>query len=201
MSPRAWRLSPSQWGCLLISVAFLALYFIEPLVLYRSRKFLSSVSTDKAGSLVLPLEERFPVLYTGQNSFLAGRREISLKELAQKNLLINFWATWCDPCIEEIPSLNLLASQLRQTAPENAPLLVTISVDETAEVVRNLEKTLPGPFEFIVLHDPDGKWAKSLGVIKFPETFLINPEGKLLFKWLGPQDWLSLETLQVLSRT
>lgn len=131
---------------------------------------------------------------------LAGKKKVSLKELATRNLLINFWATWCDPCIEEIPSLNLLAKQLHLAQSKTTPLLVTISVDETAVAVKKLEESLSRKYEFIVLHDPDGKWAKSLNITKFPETFLIAPDGKLLFKWIGPQDWLSLETLQILSR-
>lgn len=200
MSPWALRLTPTHWGSLIILLFFLALIFLEPLYLNRSRSFLPSPSSARA-PLEFSLDERFAVLYSGNSSFLAGKKEASLKELASRNLLINFWATWCDPCVEEIPSLNLLAQQLRQASDKELPLLVTISVDEKADAVRKLEKTLSSRFEFIVLHDPDGNWAKSLGITKFPETFLISTEGKLIFKWLGPQDWHSLDTLQVLSRS
>lgn len=200
MSPRALRLTATQWGSLIVLLVFLSLIFLEPVYLNRSRSFIPSPSSGQA-PLEFPLEERFAVLYAGQSSFLLGKKEVSLKELAARNLLINFWATWCDPCIEEIPSLNLLAQQLHQVSDKKLPLLVTISVDEKAEAVKKLEQSLSSRYEFIVLHDPDGKWAKGLGITKFPETFLISSEGRLIFKWLGPQDWLSLETLQVLSRS
>lgn len=193
------KVSATLWGSILIALSFIALFVLEPLFLNRSRKFISQ-SESSASTPKIPLDEKFSLIYPGKMAELAGKKQISLKELATRNLLINFWATWCDPCIEEIPSLNLLAKQLHLAQSKTTPLLVTISVDEMATAVKKLEKSLSGKYEFIVLHDPDGKWAKSLNITKFPETFLIAPDGNLLFKWIGPQDWLSLETLQILSR-
>jgi peroxiredoxin len=90
---------------------------------------------------------------------------------------------------------------MQNQSDEALPILVTISVDESAEAVRKFAKTLNRPLPFLVLHDPDGAFSRQLGVTKFPETFLIDSKGKILQKWIGPQDWLSLEVLQFLKKS
>lgn len=198
------RLDFSVLGAGLIALFFSLVYFLEPLILHRDRTFLVQDSGPKPLRNLFTLESRFPIISTGGFKLNSSLKDVSLNELLalgkKKKILINFWATWCDPCIEEIPSLNMLALQLQQNKSNDLPLLVTISVDESSEQVKKLEKSFPHSFQFIVLHDPDGAWSKSQGIFKFPETFLIDREGKLLFKWIGPQDWLSLESIQLLSR-
>lgn len=134
-------------------------------------------------------------------------QSISLEEILKHEarisgkFIVNFWATWCDPCIEEIPSLGALADQLQFHPNKSLPLLLTISVDESAETVRKFEKTFDHGLPFLVLHDPGGNFSKQLGIFRFPETFLIDAKGKILQKWIGPQDWLSLEVLQFLRKS
>jgi thiol-disulfide isomerase/thioredoxin len=119
---------------------------------------------------------------------------VSLGELAAKNpngLIVNFWATWCAPCLEEIPALESLHRQLAQGKDLNLPTLITVSVDEKQKDVSSLYKTLAFQPTFEVLHDPDGTFAESLGTTRFPETYWLKPNGEVKFKWLGPQFWLS----------
>ena len=108
-------------------------------------------------------------------------------------------ATWCPPCLEEIPTLDYLGRQLAKKDNKDKPRLVTISIDEKSSDVIQFFKTLDASPQFIVLYDPEGDFATTLGTNKFPETFLIDRTGKVIKKWAGPENWLSGNVLQTLS--
>ncbi|MCB9253941.1 MAG: TlpA family protein disulfide reductase [Bdellovibrionaceae bacterium] len=112
-------------------------------------------------------------------------------------LIINFWATWCAPCLDELPSLEQLNRRLRNA--NVGPRFLTISVDETTAPIDQLFKTLEFRPSFLVLHDPDGDFARQLGTTRFPETYWIDRNGKILHRWIGPQDWLSKEVVDKLA--
>lgn len=196
---RKLSLSPNRLGAFLVGFFLVLLYFIEPAITHKKGKFPTLPASD---SLAFPLEQPLKVLAAGPFSKLRPGQTVTFQELFNlnkgqlKSLLVNFWATWCDPCIEEIPSLNSLSSQLSSSGRDSLPQLITISVDEESVVVTKLLKTLNPPATFAVLHDPDGSFARQLGTNKFPETFWVNSQGKLIHKWIGPQDWLSQEILQ-----
>jgi thiol-disulfide isomerase/thioredoxin len=127
---------------------------------------------------------------------------VSLEELvgqAQEGILVNFWATWCAPCLEELPALESMHRQLSSGKGIKLPKLVTISVDEKRSDITALYKTLPFQPSFEVLHDPDGTFAESLGTTRFPETYWIKLNGQVTYKWLGPQFWLSESILRRLA--
>lgn len=151
--------------------------------------------SDEAKPQVFPLKRKFSVIANGMAS------TVSLEELFKDKevLLINFWATWCPPCLDEIPTLEYLGKQLALNPDKKTPRLVTISVDEDPKEVQKLFKTFEFSPLFLVLHDPDGDFATSLGTTKFPETFLIDRSGNVLKKWVGPQNWLSGNIIQNLT--
>ncbi len=176
--------------------------FLGGLVLFSYRTPTPSSSNDfiSTNSTALP---SFPVakkLIVVANVPLKGTA-VSLEELFadRSEILVNFWATWCPPCLEELPGLEYLGRQLNAKENKNFPLLVTISVDEDAKEVSKLFKTLDFTPSLIVLHDPDGELSQSMGTTKFPETYLINKQGKVLRKWIGPQNWLSANVIQSLT--
>ncbi len=191
-------LSPSRVGAYLIVIFLGLLYWLEPLLKQRTRSFEVS-SSQNTPQTIVPVDKLLVEIKSSKPVSLEGL----LIQARRPNgkLLVNFWATWCDPCIEEIPTLAALGSQMQNQSDEALPILVTISVDESAEAVRKFAKTLNRPLPFLVLHDPDGAFSRQLGVTKFPETFLIDSKGKILQKWIGPQDWLSLEVLQFLKKS
>lgn len=195
-------LSPGRVGALIVGTSLLLLYFSETLL--TQRKFSFEISQSEPVLTTLPLDEPLVVYSAGKSSSLNGAQKLSLGQIFSKlgtnkqKLIINFWATWCDPCVEEIPSLNSLYVQLNQNTSEPFPEIITVSVDERAEAIRKLQAGMESPIEFPILHDPDGEFAKKLGVVKFPETFLVRNDGKVLYKWIGPQDWLSMEIIESL---
>jgi len=198
--------TPGWVGAYLVCFFLAFLYFLEPLINHRKHSFdIPNAANTARGTF--PVGEALSVISAGNFSGTKLSNQETLRTLLLKlgrpegKLLVNFWATWCDPCIEEIPSLGTLSEQLRTRSKSSAPLVVTISVDEKSQSVLDFQKKEGKPLPFLVLHDPDGAFSKQLGITKFPETYLIDSEGKTIQKWIGPQDWLSLEILQFLKKS
>ncbi len=114
---------------------------------------------------------------------LGGDRPLSLAALRGKVVLLNFWATWCKPCEDEMPAMERL---YRALAPEGLALLA-VSVDEEADVVAAFQQRLD--LSFPILLDPERRVADDYQSYKFPETWLIDPEGVLVARFIGPRDW------------
>ncbi|MEM7194495.1 MAG: TlpA disulfide reductase family protein [Pseudomonadota bacterium] len=106
-----------------------------------------------------------------------------------KVLMVNFWATWCPPCIEEIPSMQALKDHLKDQPFE----LLAINMGESADAVRKFAETLETPINFPLLVD------ETLGVVGdwrvrgLPTTIIVDKTGKVAFFTRGPRDWNSEE--------
>ena len=105
-------------------------------------------------------------------------------------LLLNFWATWCAPCVEEVPSLNQLA---RQLGPQGLVVL-GVSVDKDPNAYKNFLQHFPVSFQ--TARDPDEKVNLKYGTIQFPESYLIDRDGKVVEKFISAQNWASPEMIQ-----
>jgi peroxiredoxin len=114
----------------------------------------------------------------------------SLERYRGKTVLLNFWATWCPPCIQEMPSLEALH---RRFAGKNFQVL-TINLDERPQNVEFFLKRTP--LTFPILFDPHGDVAALYSTYQLPETYLIDPKGRVLKKYIGPQDWLEQDIVQ-----
>ncbi|MDT8334826.1 MAG: TlpA disulfide reductase family protein [Desulfurivibrionaceae bacterium] len=115
-----------------------------------------------------------------------------LSELAGQVVFINFWATWCPPCREEMPSMQ----ELYETMPKDRFKMVTIlSNDDPALAEVFAEKN---GFEFPILIDPGSEAGKAYGITGVPETYIIDKEGLLRQKYLGPRQWNSPEAQKML---
>ena len=119
--------------------------------------------------------------------------EVSLSELRGKIVLINFWATWCPPCIEEMPSME----RLNEVLAGDDFVMLAINTEENGRnvVPAFLEKT---PYTFPILYDDKGVVQKRYGVYKFPESFIVGKDGKVVEKIIGPLDWSSPKTISYL---
>ena len=110
-------------------------------------------------------------------------QQIGRSEFPGKLLMVNFWATWCPPCVEEMPSLNQFA---RAMGPQGVTVL-GISVDRNEKAYREFLQR--NSLQFLVARDPDENISSSYGTFKWPETYVINREGKVVQKFIGPRDW------------
>ncbi len=173
-----------------LSIALVSGFLVTLILLpYFQKRSLTVIVSESGGNLAdMALSKKLRVLQGGKT------KSISLADLLDGSgtIILNFWATWCPPCIEELPSLEYLHRQIKGPT---MPILATVSVDERGEDVWGLFETLSFKPSFLVLHDPDGEVARSFGATKFPETFWVKTNGFVLKRWAGPQDWLSADVL------
>ena len=118
-----------------------------------------------------------------------GGGAVKLSELKGRWVLVNFWATWCAPCRDEMPSLEMLN---RRFGDRVTMLAVSVD-DDQAQVARFFGDTKP---TFTVLWDKDKQFTRTYGTSKFPETYLISPEGRVAAKFTGPRDWYNQGMVQ-----
>jgi peroxiredoxin len=113
--------------------------------------------------------------------------KISHKDFGGKLLVLNFWATWCPPCVEEMPSLN----QFAQAMAPSGVVVLGVSVDKNERLYREFLQRQQ--LEFKVARDPEENISSSYGTFKWPETYVINREGKVVQKYIGPRNWTDPE--------
>jgi thiol-disulfide isomerase/thioredoxin len=121
---------------------------------------------------------------------LANGSNLKLSDLKGKVVLLNFWATWCPPCREEIPSMMKL-----NTFMTGKPFqMVAISVDEGGKPAIESYFKESG-FSLPTYLDESGASAKSYGVTGIPESFIIDKQGVIVKKVIGGVAWDSPETV------
>ena len=109
---------------------------------------------------------------------------VSLSGLRGKVVMVNFWATWCPPCREEMPSMERLNEAM---AGKDFVMLAVNAEANGKEVVPPFLKNTP--YNFPILYDDQGVVQGLYGVIKFPESFIIRKDGTIAEKIIGPLDW------------
>jgi len=111
-----------------------------------------------------------------------------------KVTLINFWATWCPPCVEEIPSLNRLAKRYNGKAFE----IISIDYREDKKELKKFIKNIP--VNFPILLDKDGKTAIDWKVFSFPSSFIIGKNGQIRYSANRAIDWDTENSWQIIDR-
>ena len=108
-----------------------------------------------------------------------------LSGLKGKVVFVNFWATWCKPCRDEMPGMVAL-----DRAMAGKPFqMLTIALNDDPDMANNFARNLGATFP--VLGYPGEELAKAYMITGVPETFLIDAEGILRHKFIGPYDWNS----------
>ncbi|MDJ0832154.1 MAG: TlpA disulfide reductase family protein [Gammaproteobacteria bacterium] len=114
---------------------------------------------------------------------------LSFERFQGKLVLFNLWATWCPPCIREMPALNALQAQYKQQGFLVIPVASgRQGEEEPAEFLRKL-----GLQELTTYYDPDSQFARIFGIDTLPSTFLIDRDGNMRGGALGMLDWGSAE--------
>ena len=123
-----------------------------------------------------------------------AQNKITLSQFRGQVVVLNFWATWCPPCVEEMPSL--VEMQRRMKAKGVTVVAVSTDVDESA--YRQFLKT--HGVNLVTVRDPDQKSNALYGTFKFPETYVIDRNGVIRRKFIGAVDWTEPEITDFLSK-
>ena len=123
-----------------------------------------------------------------------SQNNVTLSQFHGQVVVLNFWATWCAPCVEEIPSL--VEMQRRMKAKGVTVLAVSVDVDEGAykQFVKDHNVNV------MTVRDPSGKSNGLYGTFKFPETYVIDRNGVMRRKFIGAVDWTGPEITEFLGK-
>ena len=110
--------------------------------------------------------------------------ETDLAKQKGKLTIIHFWATWCPPCVEEIPALSRFWDQYRTRSDV---VLYSISVDKDWKTIDAF--TARNPNRLPVYRDPDGRTSTRFGTSQYPETYITNRAGRVLYRVQGAVSW------------
>lgn len=166
-----------------LCVSFVIVYFLAGQRLGPPSSVGPGPETESAANSPDPNEKAPPL-----SGPTLGGKTLSLSGLAGKVVLVDFWATWCDPCKEEIPDLVKLRERLKDKGFE----ILGVSMDEDgAKAVKKFTAKQPISYP-VVLHDgerpPEG-WV----VPGLPTAYLIGRNGQVLKRWFGEKDMPDLE--------
>ena len=119
---------------------------------------------------------------------------VDLSTLKGQVVFVNFWATWCPPCREEMPSMQALFRSL----PADKFKMLAILYKDKYEVAQSYASKLR--LTFPILDDPEMRASQAYGITGVPETFIIDAEGIVREKIIGPKDWNSPEARQLVMK-
>lgn len=154
------------------------------------------VASAQADQIEIPLElaNKLRPAITAEGAldtpfFNAAEEEITLASLKGRGVILNFWATWCAPCVREMPALDRLSTQLANSGVE----VIAVSEDRKA-----LKKVQPffdanGIKNMGVFYDVKGRLSRKLGVEGLPTTILLGADGQIKGRVLGVLEWDSPE--------
>jgi thiol-disulfide isomerase/thioredoxin len=122
-----------------------------------------------------------------------SQRTVSLNQFQGKPVVLNFWATWCPPCIQEMPSLVQLQKQLGDKVT-----ILAVSEDDDDSAYKQFVRD--HNVDLLTVRDTRQKTNGLYGTTGFPETFVIDRNGKIARKFIGPQEWTSPEIVDYLKK-
>jgi cytochrome c biogenesis protein CcmG/thiol:disulfide interchange protein DsbE len=117
---------------------------------------------------------------------------VDLSKLRGRVVVLNLWATWCPPCIEELPSLLALHKQMPSLE------IVAISMDQDPDVYRQF--LIDHHVDLVTIRDEDQRINALYGTVQIPETYIIDRQGILRRKFIGAQDWTSPTLMSYLAK-
>jgi cytochrome c biogenesis protein CcmG, thiol:disulfide interchange protein DsbE len=120
-------------------------------------------------------------------------RTVSLHEFRGKTVVLNFWATWCPPCLEEVPSLVEMQKRMGDRIT-----VVAVSVDEDEDAYHRFLRDYK--VDLLTVRDPRQTSNRLYGTFGYPETYVIDGGGVVRRKFVGPVDWVSPEVLDYLAK-
>ncbi|MBI5178474.1 MAG: TlpA family protein disulfide reductase [Nitrospinae bacterium] len=113
-----------------------------------------------------------------------GGGDVKLSDYRGKWVFLNFWATWCVPCLQEMPSMESFHKKFKD---KNMTMLA-VSLDH-GDATRVADFVKKKGITFEVFHDPESEASQKFGVYSLPSTFIINPRGVVVAQALGGREW------------
>lgn len=117
----------------------------------------------------------------------------TLKSYRGKVVILNFWATWCPPCRDELPSMERAYQKLK----DKGVVLLGIDVGEDSDTIFTF--TADYPVNFPLLMDMDSTVIKSYPVVGLPTTYVIDRQGRLVYRAIGTRQWDAVNILKILT--
>jgi|KBSSwiStaDraftv2_1062776.scaffolds.fasta_scaffold470339_2 thiol-disulfide isomerase/thioredoxin len=114
-----------------------------------------------------------------------GGKNVNLADYRGKVVVVNFWATWCAPCIAEMPSMQTLRDKLGSTKFD----VLAVNYQEGTPRINDFLKKRP--LTLTILRDADGAARTAWGVKVFPTSFVVDAEGRIRYTVQGDVEWLS----------
>lgn len=121
-----------------------------------------------------------------------GQHTVDLNKLHGHVVLLNFWASWCAPCLEELPSLEELQRDLPQVE------IVAVSTDDDAAAYERFLQQ--HSVSLLTVRDAEQRSNTMYGTFRYPETYVIDKSGTIRRKFIGPQEWTSPEIVSYLKK-
>ena len=122
-----------------------------------------------------------------------GDKKLALHDFRGQVVVLNFWATWCPPCIEETPSMVAMADKVKS----KGVTVVGVSIDVDKGAYENFIKS--NHMDYVTIRDPEQKSSALYGTTGWPETFIIDRNGVLRRKFVGAVNWNDPEIVQYLT--
>ena len=145
------------------------------------KRFISNLTSNQG-----PILKELPAFETKELWSGAPVNPEKLFEKGNSLAMVHFWGTWCAPCELEFPGLMGLVKKF--DLKEMVVLLLAVHDDEE-RMKKYLKRFGKLPQNILVAHDPGGELLAHFGTHRVPETYLFGRRGKILNKWIGPQDW------------
>jgi cytochrome c biogenesis protein CcmG/thiol:disulfide interchange protein DsbE len=123
-----------------------------------------------------------------------SERKVTLSELRGKVVVLNFWASWCQPCIEETPSLLDMQHKLR----DKGVTVLAVSIDDDDASYHKFLTNFH--VDLLTVRDRNKASNAMYGTFKFPETYVIDRNGVMRRKFIGAVDWSSPEVVEFLTK-
>ncbi len=110
-------------------------------------------------------------------------RTITATNFGGRLLVLNFWATWCQPCVEEVPSLDQFAKDMSGSGV----VVLGVSMDTNPKLYKDFLSR--SGISFLTARDPGAKISADYGTFKYPESYIIDSKGKVVQKIIGATNW------------